>query len=109
MSKNTIMLVCAAGMSTSMLVTKMQNVAKEKGLDAEIFAVAASEADKKLASQTIDVVLLGPQVRFMAKQFQEKLEPLKIPVEVINMADYGMMNGAKVLEQAVQMMEAKVG
>lgn len=109
MSKSTIMLVCAAGMSTSMLVTKMQNVAKEKGLDAEIFAVAASEADKKLASQTIDVVLLGPQVRFMAKQFQEKLEPLKIPVEVINMADYGMMNGAKVLEQAVQMMEAKVG
>ena len=109
MSKSTIMLVCAAGMSTSMLVTKMQNAAKEKGLDAEIFAVAASEADKKLASQTIDVVLLGPQVRFMAKQFQEKLEPLKIPVKVINMADYGMMNGAKVLEQAVQMMEAKVG
>ncbi|WP_302373346.1 PTS sugar transporter subunit IIB [Enterococcus asini] len=109
MSKSTIMLVCAAGMSTSMLVTKMQNAAKEKGLDAEILAVAASEADKKLASQTIDVVLLGPQVRFMAKQFQEKLEPLKIPVEVINMADYGMMNGAKVLEQAVQMMEAKVG
>lgn len=109
MSKSTIMLVCAAGMSTSMLVTKMQNAAKKKGLDAEIFAVAASEADKKLASQTIDVVLLGPQVRFMAKQFQEKLEPLKIPVEVINMADYGMMNGAKVLEQAVQMMEAKVG
>ena len=109
MSKSTIMLVCAAGMSTSMLVTKMQNAAKEKGIDAEIFAVAASEADKKLASQTIDVVLLGPQVRFMAKQFQEKLEPLKIPVEVINMADYGMMNGAKVLEQAVQMMEAKVG
>lgn len=109
MSKSTIMLVCAAGMSTSMLVTKMQNAAKEKGLDAEIFAVAASEADKKLASQTIDVVLLGPQVRFMAKQFQEKLEPLKIPVEVINMAYYGMMNGAKVLEQAVQMMEAKVG
>lgn len=109
MSKSTIMLVCAAGMSTSMLVTKMQNAAKEKGLDAEIFAVATSEADKKLASQTIDVVLLGPQVRFMAKQFQEKLEPLKIPVEVINMADYGMMNGVKVLEQAVQMMETKVG
>ena len=106
MSKSTIMLVCAAGMSTSMLVTKMQNAAKEKGLDAEIFAVAASEADKKLASQTIDVVLLGPQVRFMAKQFQEKLETLKIPVEVINMADYGMMNGEKVLKSAIKLMKA---
>lgn len=108
MSKRKIMLVCAAGMSTSMLVTKMQNAAKEQGVEGEIFAVAASEADKQLASQKIDVVLLGPQVRFMEKQFKEKLQPLDIPVEVINMADYGMMNGKKVLEQALNLMKAEV-
>ncbi|WP_368252161.1 PTS sugar transporter subunit IIB [Enterococcus sp. 2201sp1_2201st1_B8_2201SCRN_220225] len=108
MSKRKIMLVCAAGMSTSMLVTKMQNAAKEQGVEEEIFAVAASEADKQLASQKIDVVLLGPQVRFMEKQFKEKLQPLDIPVEVINMADYGMMNGKKVLEQALNLMKAEV-
>lgn len=108
MSKRKIMLVCAAGMSTSMLVTKMQNAAKEQGVEGEIFAVAASEADKQLASQKIDVVLLGPQVRFMEKQFKEKLQPLNIPVEVINMADYGMMNGKKVLEQALNLMKAEV-
>ncbi|GAD45496.1 phosphotransferase system cellobiose-specific component IIB, partial [Streptococcus constellatus subsp. pharyngis SK1060 = CCUG 46377] len=39
MTKVTIMLACAAGMSTSLLVTKMQAAADEKGLDAEIFAV----------------------------------------------------------------------
>lgn len=48
MAKKVIMLVCSAGMSTSLLVTKMQNAAKEKGLDAEIFAVSASEADANL-------------------------------------------------------------
>ena len=32
MAKKTIMLVCSAGMSTSLLVTKMQKAAEEKGL-----------------------------------------------------------------------------
>ena len=33
-----IMLVCAAGMSTSLLVTKMEVAAKEAGEEVEIFA-----------------------------------------------------------------------
>ncbi len=100
MTKKTIMLVCSAGMSTSLLVTKMQKAAEEKGIEADIFAVSASEADQHLESKPVDVLLLGPQVRFMKAQFEKKLEPKGIPLEVINMTDYGMMNGAKVLEQA---------
>ena len=42
MAKKTIMLVCSAGMSTSLLVTKMQKAAEEKGMEADIFAVSAS-------------------------------------------------------------------
>ncbi|MCB2576015.1 PTS sugar transporter subunit IIB, partial [Listeria monocytogenes] len=58
----TIMLVCSAGMSTSLLVTKMEKAAAEKGLEAKIFAVAEAEAANHL--DEIDVFLLGPQVRF---------------------------------------------
>lgn len=72
MSKKTIMLICSAGMSTSLLVTKMQKAAAEKSLELDIFAVAASDADNQLASKTIDVVLLGPQVRFMEKSKWKK-------------------------------------
>ena len=100
MSKKTIMLVCSAGMSTSLLVTKMEKAAEAQGLDTDIFAVSASDADNHLASKDVDVLLLGPQVRFMKNQFEEKLAPKGIPLDVINMQDYGMMNGAKVLEQA---------
>lgn len=107
MAKKTIMLVCSAGMSTSLLVTKMQKAAEEKGMDADIFAVAASDADNNLATKHVDVLLLGPQVRFMKNQFAEKLDPKGIPFDVINMADYGMMNGEKVLTQAENLMEGK--
>lgn len=104
MTKKVIMLVCSAGMSTSMLVTKMQDAAKTKNLDSEIFAVSASDADNHIKNKKIDILLLGPQVRFMEKQFKEKLTPLGIPVAVIKMSDYGMMNGANVLTDAEKLM-----
>ena len=63
MAEQTIMLNCSAGMSTSLLVTKMQAAAQEEGIDAEIFACPASEADDKMAQKQIDCVLLGPQVK----------------------------------------------
>ena len=101
MAKKTIMLVCSAGMSTSLLVTKMQKAAEAKGIDSDIFAVSASDADNNLANKDVDVLLLGPHVRFMKADFEKRLEPKGIPLDVINMADYGMMNGEKVLDQAI--------
>ncbi|MGX7350817.1 PTS system, lactose/cellobiose family IIB component [Enterococcus canis] len=103
MAKKTIMLVCSAGMSTSLLVTKMQKAAEARGMDADIFAVSASDADNNLSAKDVNVLLLGPQVRFMKSQFEQKLAPMGIPLDVINMADYGMMNGEKVLDQAIQL------
>lgn len=100
----TIMLVCSAGMSTSLLVTKMKAAANEQNLDTDIFAVSASEADRRLAEKSVGIILLGPQVRFMLKQFEDKVAG-KIPVAVIDMTDYGMMNGQKVLEQALELIE----
>lgn len=99
------MLVCAAGMSTSLLVSKMKKAAEVKGIETNIFAVSAGEADEYLANDKIDVLLLGPQVRFMKEQFKEKVKPLGIGVEVIPMIDYGMMNGEKVLEQALSLIK----
>ncbi|MFK4566733.1 PTS sugar transporter subunit IIB [Enterococcus sp. UD-01] len=107
MAKKTIMLVCSAGMSTSLLVTKMQKAADAQGIDADIFAVSASDADNNLANKPVDVLLLGPQVRFMKNDFEKRLEPKGIPLDIINMADYGMMNGEKVLQQALELMQAK--
>ena len=104
MAKKTIKLVCSAGVSTRLLVTKMQKAAEAKGSEADIFAVSASEADQHLESKDVNVLLLGPQVRFMKGDFEKRLAPKGIPLEVINMADYGMMNGEKVLQQAETLM-----
>ena len=39
-----IMLCCAAGMSTSLLVEKMKKEAEKQGIEANIWAVGANEA-----------------------------------------------------------------
>jgi PTS system cellobiose-specific IIB component len=43
-----ILLCCAAGMSTSLLVTKMEKAAQEMGVVAKIWAVSADEVKQNL-------------------------------------------------------------
>lgn len=95
----TIILLCAAGMSTSALVRKMQDAAKADGYDCEISAHSVSDAK---SYESADIILLGPQVRYRLNEVK-KLLPNNI-VEVIDMKDYGMMNGAGVLKHARQVM-----
>ena len=98
-----ILLVCSAGMSTSLLVTKMQAAAKDQGVECTINAVGEAELTKH--ESEIDVLLLGPQVRFLLNKMKTKFDPKGIPVAVINTVDYGTMNGAKVLKQALDLMK----
>lgn len=94
-----ILLLCAAGMSTSLLVTKMKNSAKEKGIEVEIEACPVENFLEKLP--IYDIFLLGPQVRFKQDELSKIAKNYNKRVEVINMADYGTMNGKKVLETAL--------
>lgn len=94
-----ILLVCNAGMSTSMLVQKMKDCAKTAGIEADISAKAATE----LSAEGTDaqVILVGPQVKFIANDLKAKFEPKGIKVAVIDQVDYGRMNGEKVLKDAI--------
>lgn len=96
-----IVLFCAAGMSTSLLVTKMQNAAKDMNYDCTIAAYSLNELNSR--GPEADCVLLGPQVRYQKDKVTAAL-PDK-PVMVIDMALYGMMKGKEVLEAAVKLME----
>jgi len=96
-----ITLACAGGMSTSMLVTKMKAAAKEMNLDVEIRATAESNFQE--FENDTDILLLGPQVGYTLKKMKALYEPKGIKVAVINGLDYGVMNGAKVLKEALEM------
>ncbi|WP_459481059.1 PTS sugar transporter subunit IIB [Clostridium saccharoperbutylacetonicum] len=98
-----ITLVCAAGMSTSILMGRMQESAKKQGIEATI--VAMSESKFEEYEEPTEVLLLGPQIEYMADEMKEQYEPKGIKVAVIDMMDYGTLNGEKVLKDALALLD----
>lgn len=99
-----IMLVCALGMSTSLLVKKMEEVAQKEGIEVEIFAKPEEDAKRILNQGGADITLLGPQVAYSLDDFKKLANKKDIPVNVIEASDYGMMNGEKVLKLALEIL-----
>jgi len=99
-----ILLVCNAGMSTSILVQKMDAECKARGIEAHIEAkpilVAMKEVDEW------DVVMVGPQVRHQLAKLKKSSKE-NTPIALIEMRDYGMMNGPKILDAALALLEDK--
>ncbi|MEG0240260.1 PTS sugar transporter subunit IIB [Anaerorhabdus sp.] len=91
-----IVLLCAAGMSTSLLVTKMREAAATEGYECEINAYPVSQSGAVL--KDADCCLLGPQARFNLKKVQAEFPNL--PCAVIEMQKYGTMDGKGVLADA---------
>lgn len=104
MAEKHIMLVCAGGMSSSLLVVKMQSYAKQTEGHYNIFALSSQEAVSYIKKTSVDVVLLGPQIGYLLNDFKKKLKDLNIPVAVIPMLDYGRMNGENVIKLAEDLM-----
>jgi len=101
-----ILLICNAGMSTSLLVTKMEAAAKEQGL--ENFKIWAESADAvKGHIDEADVLLLGPQVRYLLGQMKKLGEEKNIPVDAISPIHYGRCDGAAVLQAAMDLVHNK--
>lgn len=96
-----IMLACQAGMSTSILVAKMEDEAKKQGKDYKIWATDQSLIEKEIGN--FDVLLLGPQIQHTLRKVK-KIVNGNAPVAVIRPMDYGRGNGAAVLEFAEELL-----
>ena len=73
-----IFLCCSAGMSTSMLVKKMEQAAAERNLEVEIAAFSMADFDAAKLNKRV-----------------EAIEPMT----------YGMMKGEVALDQALSLLE----
>lgn len=97
MDKKIIYLFCSAGMSTSLLVSKMRAQAEKYNVPVIIDAFPETLAAEK--GPQADVVLLGPQIAYMLPEIQRIL-PDK-PVEVIDSLLYGKIDGLAVPKSAI--------
>ncbi|MGL5052644.1 MAG: PTS sugar transporter subunit IIB [Cetobacterium sp.] len=98
-----ILLLCSAGMSTSMVVKKMEAAAAIDNIEVQIAAVGLEQFHELLPQY--DVFLLGPQVRFKKAELGALAAAAGKPLEVIDTMSYGTLNGKKILDHALSLIK----
>lgn len=98
-----IVLLCTTGLSTNLIIKKIQQAAIQQDYDCVIEAFPTTQA--QLASKEADVLLLGPQVRFDVDRIQSLVD---CPVAAIDVVDYGTMNGKNILALAISLIGESV-
>lgn len=89
-----ITLLTKPGFSGNMLVRKIQEVSKSQLLNIDVFL------NEHL--QEADVVLLTPQRN---EDLKEIKKIVKVPVGVISLRDYGLLDGSSIIKQAKQLIQ----
>ena len=83
-----VLLICAGGMSTGILMRKMEKYAEEQGISLKIEAVGMYK--------NYDVILLGPQVSYKKGEIEQNTQK---PIAVIPAYDYAIGNVANIMKQ----------
>lgn len=99
MSKKSILIVCEAGISASLLVLKMTESIREDALDYEVDYAPVLRLDEKMANKSFDIILLTPQVIRHEARIQELIDENKNKSKMIfiDEDDFKYMNIPNIL------------
>ncbi|MDN6639693.1 MAG: PTS sugar transporter subunit IIB [Tetragenococcus sp.] len=96
-----LIILCSWGATASQLEQKVKEAAEQRGIDADVYSGGTGEFKNQAANY--DVALLEPQVRHLRKEVTKIAEPYNIPVELVDQRAFALMDGEKVLDQALKL------
>ena len=99
-----VLLVCSFGMSTSFLTKKMNDLAKEKNVPLTVYAKSENAIEEEL--DKVDCILIGPQIAYLEEKIRQRAGG-KVPIECVDAVNFGRMNAAAILKQAIRMIKAQ--
>ena len=96
-----ILLCCANGLSTRILMQKMRKWGKEIGIELEVIAKPSSDIEN--VYKDYDCILVGPQIAYQL----EEIKGIAVgkPVDKINPADYGLGNVENIMKQVHKLLD----
>lgn len=100
-----ILLVCAGGASTSILVESMKEALPKEYENWEIDATSYSESQEVIGKY--DYVLMAPQIRFQKKLLQKKCDLYGSTLLEMPVTDYGRNNGEGILKMVLNEIETR--
>nr|MBQ4458689.1 PTS sugar transporter subunit IIB [Clostridia bacterium] len=98
-----IILCCEHGASTSLVAEKIQEAANAKGVEAVVEAYSVGKLHEVI--EKADVILLGPQIRFMSRRLMKEYADSGVPFVNIDASDFGRLNGEGIFTVAMEAIE----
>ncbi|HAQ2188936.1 TPA: PTS cellobiose transporter subunit IIB [Enterococcus faecium] len=100
------LIICAAGMSSSMMASKTTDFFKQKREEVLVDAVSATEGDNMIKNSDFDLFLISPQTTMFLDKFKELGESVGKPVVSIPFQAYvpiptGIQKLAEVIEENI--------
>lgn len=89
-----LLLLCAGGASTSILMKKMEKYAKANGIDFTVEAHGVSSYEDYF--HNFDVIMLGPQISYKRDTLAKETG---MPVGVVASLDYALGNAENIFKQ----------
>ena len=82
------LIICAAGMSSSVMAQKTTDYFKSKDIDIIVDATTATEGNKAIETSDFDLFIISPQTKMYFKQFAEAGKRVGKPVVEIPFPAY---------------------
>ena len=77
------LIICAGGMSSSMIAKKTMTYLQEKGEDIEMDAVGVPEGQKRIEADKYDLYLVSPQNKMNFKQLKMKKQSTNLSKKLL--------------------------
>ena len=94
-----VLLVCAGGYSTGILMKKLEKYAKDKGIDFKVEAHGIG--DYQDVYQDFDIILLGPQISYKEEEIKSNTN---MPIDIVAQLDYALGNAENIFKQIDKLM-----
>ena len=95
-----VLLVCGSGASSGFMAVNIRKAAKKRGLD--ISVTARSEAEIANYIDDIDTIMVGPHLKYLVEEIQNKYADKNVTVFLMKPSYYSMLNGEAALDDLLK-------
>lgn len=99
-----LLLICAAGITTGLLVRNMEKSIEEQDLPIHVFSAPSIVAQQIIKDDAVDAIMVGPHISHELMRLKDLLNHENIPYQMIDKDSYRLLDGEKVVEQAMSLM-----
>ena len=101
-----VMLLCNAGMSSSMMAKKTSEYLKSEGQDIHVDASTTADANDVFDNSEYDMILVSPQVRMLFNEYSKKAEEkekkiAQIPFDAYSPTSAGVIKMANIILEQI--------